>query len=719
MSEKGYQDLRPEEDERQERDFQELIWTGSASGKRKREDRDDEPPEHHANKRPRSPSDFSGGVVMSAKPPNTQEEHIHPRLQNSNSSTPPPPPPRPRHQTINVEMQSGGTNPEHHRSSEEECSSSRQTTAVTRTLLYEELSVIINEELSASPELNLLLAPMLIPVPGRQNHQSVEPPRTGGFIPTSAVATEIPAQDYHAPIFTKPKLQHNQEACESEAGDLGYQQLQGQHTYGPTIQNEADVAREPANKPPSPLMPDAQHGDLAHHKEPPDDRENQGIVNIVSNDFRQQNCAFPTKTLQADPSRKRSIEEVENEQLPSSLSKKRRASPKPSWNDSRFGSSSKETPLTGPSKDGSVEGMEDALPGRTPSEERQFRLNTGGNESPASSASTEAPRVATSMKRSIEDVEDTLQGPSTPKRRRSSLGSASTHSLPSSPFNPPERSTPSPLLNSDQTHTENRTIGATPDPRSLNQDAPPHEDPTTATFRPNDTEGLALRSSPQPKATGDGRNLEPTNTDDQSAAHLEDSGATHNSGSETKEHGTDTQVSPDPESQGERHIRTKDDPDGMTMDYANSRDQTTSHMVQDRSPRTEQIAIGVVIPLQIPQSRPATNQELLLDEDTANLPVIRDQRKRGRKLSTRGRKASQSALQRQQEELKPRTRGWKTRQLKSENKQQAYVGRLRSGVGERKHKKPSKFSTSSWLSCSRPNPWAGLVMLEFKGRKAV
>ena len=691
MSAKGYQDLQ-EGDERQERGSQELTWTGSASGKRKMEDRDDEPPEHQANKRPRSPSDFSGGVVMWAKPPNTQEEYIHPRLQDNNSPMPSPPP-RPQHKTINFEMQSGATNSEQHRSNEEEFSSSKQTSMATKALLSEEFNVIINRELSACPELNLLLAPMLIPVPASQNHQSVEPPRTGGSIPTSAVATEHPAQDYNAPIFTKPKLQHNREACESEAGDLGHQ-IHGQHTYGLTIQNEADVAREPASRLPSPLMPEAPHGDSAHLIEPPDNRENQGTVKIVSNDFRQQNRAFTTRTLQADPSRNRSIEEVENEQLQSSLPKKRRASPKLSYNDSRFSSSSKETPLIGSSKDGSVEGMEDALLGCTLSENRQFPLNTGGTEPPASSASTEAPRVATSMKRSIEDVEDILQESSTPKRRRSSLGSASTQSLPSSPFNPPERSTPSPLQNSDKTHTENRTIGAISDPKPLNQDVPPDEDPRTATIRPNDTAGLALRSSPQSKATRDGRNSEPTNTDDQSAAHLENSGATHNGGSETKEHGTDTQVSPDPESPGEHHIHIKDDPDGMAMDSANPRDQTTTHMVQDHGHRTEQNAISVVIPSQIPQSRPATNQELLLDEDTANLPVVRNQRKRGRKPSTKGRKASQSVLQRQQEGLKRRTRGRKTRQLEPENKQQAYVGRLRSGVGERKHKKPSKFSMS-------------------------
>ena len=719
MSKEEYQALQLEGDEWEEREFYDSTWTDSASGKRKRGNRDDPTSEHHSNKRPRSPSDFSGGIVMSSKPPDTYHEHGDLRPHHNNGSVPPPPPPpHPRHEAINFELHAGATNLYQHRSNEKESSGSRQeTTAVTRTLLSEELDVTINRELSACPELNSLLAPMLEFDPARRDDQSVEVPRTGSSVQTSLVATGNPAHNYRDPIFTKPMLQHNQEARESGTGDLGHQ-LHEEHTNGPTTQNEADVAGGPAHKLPSPSMRDAQRGDQAHVENFPDDRQNPGAINIVSGDFRPQDGAFSTMRLLADPSRKRSIGDVENGQLPSSSCKKRRASPKSNCNDSLSFGSSKETPTAGSSKDGSVEGMEDAVSRQIRSEIWQVPVETDDNESTASSSSTETTLSAASMKRSVEDMEDVLLETSTPKRRRSSSNSASTQPPPSSPFNPPERSTPSVLLNSDKTPSENGTIGAMPDPAPLEQDAPLNENPTAVTFRPNDTEELALPSSSQTEANMDGRNLQLTNTDDQSA-NLEDPGATRNGGSEMKEHGTNTSVSREPESRNERYIRTKDDPDDMATDSLNPRDQRTTHLVQDCGNSTEQPAIGVFIPSQIPQRIPTANQELPINEDIANIPVIRNKHKRGRKPSNKSRKTPQSVPQRQQERLKPRTRGQKARQLKPENGQQAYVGRLRPGIGERKHKKPSKYSTSSRYPRSRPNSWVGLVALEFKGRKAV
>ena len=105
--------------------------------------------------------------------------------------------------------------------------------------------------------------------------------------------------------------------------------------------------------------------------------------------------------------------------------------------------------------------------------------------------------------------------------------------------------------------------------------------------------------------------------------------------------------------------------------------------------RTKQTAIAIVILLQIPQGQSAANQELSPDEGRMNVPVIQRKRKGGRKPKSR--EASQSVPQLEQGKRKPSTKGRKNRQSKPEREKQAYVGRLRSGVGERKHETPSKY----------------------------
>ena len=106
--------------------------------------------------------------------------------------------------------------------------------------------------------------------------------------------------------------------------------------------------------------------------------------------------------------------------------------------------------------------------------------------------------------------------------------------------------------------------------------------------------------------------------------------------------------------------------------------------------RQEQNAISVIIPLRIARYESGEAQELSLDVDTVNIPVTRNKRKRGRKLSTKGRKVPQSEPQHKIWERKSSAKGRELRQQKPKREQQAYVGRLRSGVGKRKHNKPSK-----------------------------
>ena len=126
------------------------------------------------------------------------------------------------------------------------------------------------------------------------------------------------------------------------------------------------------------------------------------------------------------------------------------------------------------------------------------------------------------------------------------------------------------------------------------------------------------------------------------------------------------------------------------MDSEHLRSQMTSNVIQSNGDRTEQTATSVLMPVQIPQRNPGGNQELLPDGDAIHVPVIRNKRKGGREPSTKGPKAPPPEPQREQGKRKPPNKGRKNWASKQQREQQAYVGRLRSGVGHRKHKEPSK-----------------------------
>ena len=126
------------------------------------------------------------------------------------------------------------------------------------------------------------------------------------------------------------------------------------------------------------------------------------------------------------------------------------------------------------------------------------------------------------------------------------------------------------------------------------------------------------------------------------------------------------------------------------MDSENPRDQTTDHVLENGGDRTVQTAISVIIPMQKPQRQAAANQAPSSDEDNANDPLLQRRGKEGQKSGPKGRKASNSKPQRKQGKRES-TMGQKNRQLKPESQQSAYMRRLRSGVGERKQRKPSKY----------------------------
>ena len=445
----------------------------------------------------------------------------------------------------------------------------------------------------------------------RQIVRSMETPKTGGPVRMSPVATNAPAHAHNRPMLTKTKPQHDQEAYSegSETDDLGHQPY-GQHTNGRTLQNDENAAHEPANENTSPLGPDPQRENQVHVEENPD------AMDLDSDD---QISASQTKIARAGPSKKRGTEDVD-----------------------------------------------DGQPARSPSKKRRASIDEGGDDSLISSPPIETSLAESSGKSSTEGVEDAPPITSSPGRKRAPPESSGVELPPSSPFDPTERSTPTPLPRSHN---------------SLRQESPPYEDPTTVIFRPSETAEPALQSGSQSEAT-DGRSYtEARNTDEQPTADLKDHGAALNGGSEAQEPGKDG--ASEPYSQGAYHMNLGEGPVDMIIDPENPRDQTTTDVRHSSSDRTEQTAM--------PQRQPITEQDLSPDELTMDVPVIQSKRKRGRKPGTKAKKAPQSELQLEQGKPKPPTKGRKHRQLKPEREQQAYVGRLRSGLGERKHRKPSKY----------------------------
>ena len=365
-----------------------------------------------------------------------------------------------------------------------------------------------------------------------------------------------------------------------------------------------------------------------------DAKDNPNAMDLESDVFGHRASApSSTKMPLADSSRKRGIEDVSDEQSASSAPKRRRTS------------------------------------------------DTVGNSSPISGPPMK-------RKRSIEEAEDAPPTTSSPKRQRTPPYSSGNELSPSSPFDPPERSTPTPSPRLDNTPTENRTRGELPDPAPLHQE---YEDTTTVVFRPSEVEEeSALQSGSQSEVMDRRRSPEARNPGDQPISRMRDHEAAPNGGSKTQKSGKAGPVLSEPNLQD---MPIEEDPDDMIIAPERTRDQRTIHFIQNRGDRTEQTAISVVIPLQTLRRQRAAIEDLSPDEDTIHVPVIQQNRKRGRKAGTKGRKAPKSKSQLDQKKRKPPTKGRKNRQSKPERESQAYVGRLRSGVGGRKHKKPSKYFT--------------------------
>lgn len=641
--------------------------SSSPSNKRKSEDEDDAFLEHPANKKQRNRSGLSGGM---------------------------PPPPRPENKAASAKSHSSAISLGQNQGYKNESSSSRQdSVGVTRTASRPTHSTVVTRTNSPRVlERNRASTEIQEAGPVRQNHRSMDTPETGAPVQTNEVATKSPANTHNGPASIKIKTEHDHEVYSEEGSETADHQPPGQHRKGPTLHNDDNAAREPANKDSSPLRSYPQRENQAPVE------ENPNAMDIDSDDIEHQTSASPTKILLTDPSRKRGIKEVEDKQPASSPVKKRRTTPEADDESSVISSPPMETLQADSPWKSSVEDIEDASPARPPSQSSQIQSDLGVDRSPISRASTETPRVHPSRKRSIDSVEDAPPTTFSPKRKRTSPESRTSESPPSSPFDPPEQSTPTPFPRLDNAPTANGTRGEIPDPAPSRQQSPSYEDPTTVVFKPHDIEGPALQSGPQPETTDVGRNPEAVNT---ATAHLRDNEGTLNIDSETQEPVKDGTVPPQPESQGEHRVQVEEDPDDTIIDSGHPREQTTADNMRNGGNRTEQKAIGVLIPSQIPQRRPSANQEFSPDSETTNVHVIQKKREGGRKPGTKRPKAPQSEPQRKQGKHKPLTRGRKNQQSKPEREQQAYVGRLRSGVGERKHSKPR------------------LVVLEFKGRKAV
>lgn len=648
--------------------------SSSPSNKRKGDDGDDASPEHPANKRLRNPSDLSGGVVTSAKLLNPYEENDTPRQPNDIGSMPPPP--RPQQKAAGT-MDFG-----QQRKNKEESRPSRQGTVnMTGTPTRPAHRTIEAEIPPRVLDVSRQSFEKQTTGAARQNDQSVETLKTGGPVHTSTVATKPPAHEHSSPIFSNPKPQHDDQLAflgeESETDAPGHQP-HGQHTVGSTIQsvNDKNAAHEKANKNPSPIRPDPQHENQALVEVSPD------AMDIDSDDPGHQTSASLTNMPLVDPSRKRRIEDVEDEQPAGSLTKKRRESTDTGRDESFISNRLLETPLADSSRKSSIENVEIASPSSSSPKRRQIPSNSGGDDTPVPSLTTETRLADPSRKRSIEDVDDTLPTTSSSKRQRTPPKSGGNELPPSSPFHPPERSTPINFPRLVDKTAEIGTRGERPDPAPLRPDISPYEGPTTMIARPNDLEGPALQSGSQSEPTDGGRNPETTNTDDQPTANLRDHEATLNGRDENQEPSNDGLVLPDGEPSGKHHIHIEEDPDDMIIESEHPNNQTTTHAIQKNGKRTEQTAISVVIPSQIPQRQPAANEN---------------------KRKGRGQPGTNSRKAPQQGKRKPPTKGRKNRQSKPKREEQAYVGRLRSGVGERTHRKPSKCFKPPYSSLSHQN----------------
>lgn len=387
-----------------------------------------------------------------------------------------------------------------------------------------------------------------------------------------------------------------------------------------------------------------QHGHPDNILYPEYDEENPDTMDVDSDGFRHRKLASQSKTALAPSLRKRSFAEVEDEQPAIFASKKRRA----------------------------------------------LLAASTGDDSLVSNTPEETPLADPSRKRGIEDLEDAPPTASTPKRKRVTPSFGNNELPTSSPFDPPERSTPSPLSRLDNTPTEGITTDATSVRTPLGLEPPSYEDPTTTIVRPSGTVRPALTSGSHSEAIDNGRNAEVTKTDNQPTAHVSDHGVAVNVDNRTQERDDDELMPIKTEPQDEHHIHVEEDQEDTAVDPEQSRNRMASHAIQISGDRTEQPAIGVVIPEQRSEHSPAANQQLSRDQVMMNVPVIRNKHEGARKPSAKGSKVPQPESQGEHGKRKPPTKGRKSRASKPQRERQAYVERLRSGVGDRKHRKTSK-----------------------------
>ena len=389
-------------------------------------------------------------------------------------------------------------------------------------------------------------------------------------------------------------------------------------------------------------IPHRQFGHADNILYPEYGEESQDAMDVDSDNIRHQTPISSNTTPQAQSSKKRNNEEVGDEQQARPLYKKRRVLSDNSGDASVVSNTPEKTSLADPSR-----------------------------------------------KRNIADVEDEPPTISIPKRKRVSPDSGNGLPL-SSPFNTPERSTPSPLPRLDERPTEDLTTGARPDTMRLGHESPSYENPTTVIFRPNDTARPDLRLGLQPQPINKGRIAEGTNTYNQSIAPPSSHGAVMDACNETQERDNNGLTPTNSESQDEHDIHVEDERVNETIETEHPRDQMASNVIHSSGDRREQTAISVVIPIQQSQHNETADQRLSRDLNTTNVPIVRNKRNGRRKLNTKEANIPLSDSQRKQEKWKPPTKGRKDRGSKPEREQQTYVGRLRSGVGDRKHKRPSK-----------------------------
>lgn len=351
---------------------------------------------------------------------------------------------------------------------------------------------------------------------------------------------------------------------------------------------------------------------------------------------------------------------------------------------SRTPPSQSKTALAPSLKKRSFAEVEVEQPAIFPSKKRRALLVTSsGNDSLVLNPLEETPQADLSRKRGIEDLEDAPPTASTPKRQRTTLSLGIKEFPTSSPFDPPERSTPSPLSRPDETPTEDMTIDITSVRTPLGPEPPSYEDPTTITFRPSGTVRSALTSGPRLEVIDNGINVEVTKTNHQQTVHLIDHGAAVSVENRTQEHGDNESTPIKTEPQDENHRHVEEDQGGTAADPEQSRNQMTSHAIRIGGNRTEQTATSVVIPVQRPQ-------QLSRDQVAMNIALVRNKHNGARKPSTEGPQVPRPESQGRQGKRKPPSKGRKSQARKPQRERQAYVERLRSGVGGRKHRKPSK-----------------------------